>query len=484
MATKEKEVFQFSHHLLNVWQNPKFQSENHKPRLTQTAARPLLDYSGRIIVELRQKHRVETPLTGRADQYLLINLEKSLNIEEFVRNLIIHALQTGDGDQLVPTKEIDEAMRKDPPVFSSESAIAEAKGLTDRIDQLLDNLSNPLSYSSREYSDLDVICRKLKNVEYRCIDADKKRTEEIEKEKKSPGKTEGVQSHLGRTSSEEANIQVQNVRSHLSEKASPLNELRKSLSLIQPEEVLNKKRRMMRLLRKKGRDFHEDLMNLLFTLDDLRVRDEPTIGFRRDTIEKVQDMLDELENITTEMDKVVIRAEPAEQQQEPQQEGQKAQTAAQTDLEKPQPQQEQAPGDIKSIDWAKLKLSLRFESRTTPQAYLLLASLANLDLKSLKLTVSSQENTLRLEGYRPPEEIEKTEFEKCRDVFTALAAAQGRVGTFKEEFQLPKDVMTSEIYAEYNRGNLRVVIPRNLSERSVESIFGFPNDFFEGEFWW
>ena len=508
----ERETLQLTRDLSQVWDNPKFHAADHKPAIALASAKPLITYAVTKILELRKKKNVspeEIPLTGRAKEYLMEELSKGRadDIVGFIKQLIAHALQTGDGDfpQGVTISDIDTIIKTDPPVFSSEKALAEARQVSDKIEQLLESFQ-PLHHTLAEFSEILTITRKLRNVEFRLTEATKSREEARRTALRTgatPQEPTAASTELRRTQSQQgARVQVEKVRSHLLEKMTPMAELRRTLSLVGPEESRNRRRRMMRNMRKRGRDFHEDLMNLLFSLDDLKVGEESERLFRRDTVEKVQDMLDELDSISTQMDAIQLK-QPTESKQQAVTTGATPQTAVplpskaaptpsplQPTTQQPiervpeTPGQVAVPTDVKKIDWKALKLPLRFDSRITPQAYLLLASLSGLDTKTLKLTVASDENSLRVEGFRAPDDTERKKLEETGDVFKALAAAQGKYGTFKEDFQLPSDSQTAEIYAEYNRGIVRVVIPRSMLPRPVESLFGVPSDFFEGEFWW
>lgn len=569
----EREELQVVRDLSSVWENPQLQQT--KPVLSSGAARPLLHYCARKILEIRKRHNVsadEFPLTGRADDVLFNELTtgKLDDVNQFVTKLIRAALQTHDGNFIhdINDYELNNIINNDPPVFSSERALSIARTLSDKIDQLLEDMI-PLNHTLEEYSNLDVICRKLRNVEFRCFETMKMRQEELREKLRISGATPAAAAPAGaqpagvpllgaqmggpgitpvmtpqptsvpgmevqRDKSQQANrYEVEKVRSHVLETMSPIQEMRRTLSLFGPSESLAKRRKLMKSMRKRGRDFHEELMNLLFSLDELKIFDETDRLFRRDTIDKVQDMLDELDSITAHMDHVAMQAareavqaqakaaqplaaQPQVQPQaQPQAQPQVQQPATQPaaipgeggmagggekpieelptrieaqakgpEKEKTTEMAEAMPTDVTKIDWHNLKLPIRFDSRVTQQAYLLLASIANLDLKTLKLTVAAHEESLRVEGFKAPTENDKKQLEQTGDVFKALANAQGRFGTFKEEFQLPKDVQTSEIYAEYNRGILRVVIPRNVASRPVESFFGVPGEFFEGDFWW
>ena len=476
LTQAEKDEIQLVREFSQVWENPKFHiaGSKERPAILLTSAKPLLNYAAQKIMQLREQHGVssdEVPLVGRAQQYLTQELGTSCtdDITKFIKQIICHALQTPDGDFVkgISCADVDKLVSADPPVFSCEEALSEARNASDKIDQLLDELV-PLKEDLAEFSALQSLTRKLRALESRLVEIKQVKTES----KKQP--VEALPSReLRRTQSQQANrVQVQKVKSHLAEKASPIAELKKTLGLLGPTENISRRRRLLRSMRKRGREFHEDLMNLMFSLDDMKMFDEADRVFRKETINKVQDMLDELDAISGAVEDVSLKqgpipaTPPGEMQITPQ-------------------EKEKIPTDVKKIDWQALKLPVRFDSRTTPQAYLLLASLAGLDLTKLKLTVATDEDSLRVEGYRPPDDVEKKSLEDTKDVYKALAEAQGRFGTFKEEFQLPSDVQASDIYAEYNRGILRVVIPRSLSAtRPVEKLFGIPSDFFEGEFWW
>ena len=114
----ERETLQLTRDLSQVWDNPKFHAADHKPAIALASAKPLITYAVTKILELRKKKNVspeEIPLTGRAKEYLMEELSKGRadDIVGFIKQLIAHALQTGDGDfpQGVTISDIDTSIK-------------------------------------------------------------------------------------------------------------------------------------------------------------------------------------------------------------------------------------------------------------------------------------------------------------------------------------------------------------------------------------
>ena len=242
LSKMEKDELQLVREFSQVWENPKFHiaGSKERPAILLTSAKPLLTYAARKILELRKKLNVssdEIPLVGRARQYLTQELGTRCtdDIPKFIHELIVHALQTPDGDFVkgISVAEVQKVMAADPPVFSSEDALKEARDASDRIDILLDQLV-PLKQDLAEFSALQSLTRKLRALETRCLEIKKMRDDQPMEVTTPPpaGSRE-----LRRTQSQQANrVQVENVRTHLAEKAAPISELNKTLGIIGPSE--------------------------------------------------------------------------------------------------------------------------------------------------------------------------------------------------------------------------------------------------------
>jgi len=119
-----------------------------------------------------------------------------------------------------------------------------------------------------------------------------------------------------------------------------------------------------------------------------------------------------------------------------------------------------------------MKMRAVFESTATPHAYFLAASLPNMRLSDLSVTVGPGGQTLTIKGFRGPTQDEVGGLLRMAlmaggegrgggvRLEDLLAAGAERFGSFVETVRLPEDAREEGVEATYEKGVLRVVIPR------------------------
>ena len=209
---------------------------------------------------------------------------------------------------------------------------------------------------------------------------------------------------------------------------------------------------------------------------------------RKNQVMQIQQLIDDVEQTKERLRS--LRAELATQQQQQQQ--QQQQRAEEEDEEEEdeeeedeeEEEEEEAPRpspppslpqltSLLAPHWRKMKLRPRFESTATPHHYLLAASLPNMKLSDLSVTVGARGETLTIKGFRGPTQDEvggllrmaRMAREGGREgggvrVEDLLAAGAERFGSFVETVRLPEDAKEEGVEATYEKGVLRVSIPR------------------------
>jgi len=134
--------------------------------------------------------------------------------------------------------------------------------------------------------------------------------------------------------------------------------------------------------------------------------------------------------------------------------------------------------------WEQFELPVEFMPYEQRHAYVVEASVPELDIKDLKLRMSSDQSQLVVEGVRLPTSAQKLIMQrevasrleqfarKCPNKFIQLGGApslsqeafakvgEGHFGRFSRIFSIPDDVDVADIEASYCDGKVRVVLPK------------------------
>jgi len=160
------------------------------------------------------------------------------------------------------------------------------------------------------------------------------------------------------------------------------------------------------------------------------------------------------------------------------------------------------------LDWSLLKLHPKFEVSETHSAYVIHSYIPGLNEEEINIKLGKNKKTITVEGTREPTEEELKQLKlailrKYRGYNIdetslnqlLLKAGSGRYGKFSETYQLPDSVAVDNINAHYERGMLKVTIPKierfnrhpaHIGQRkNPYNSRGFPNSFFnDGDLFW
>eukprot|EP00928_Gymnodinium_smaydae_P049225 TRINITY_DN33017_c0_g1_i1.p1 TRINITY_DN33017_c0_g1~~TRINITY_DN33017_c0_g1_i1.p1 ORF type:complete len:603 (-),score=100.87 TRINITY_DN33017_c0_g1_i1:120-1928(-) len=273
-------------------------------------------------------------------------------------------------------------------------------------------------------------------------------------------------------------------------------------------------------LQQSFRNFGEDLMEGMLSLDRLSGLADQDRQARKETLKEIQALLDEVDNAKSRIAKVkkqlsqeVDRQKAALPEPSPATEPSSPQEQAATPFVPPSRQAERASLPVNSakqersreltmpnVEWRQLRLPIKFSSIERPRAYFLSATMPGLDPSSIRIS-REHDNVLCIQGSRLPTARDQTALNKMLTNSVSQLPAQqrrqltqehvqqmmvelghGRYGTFQEKFELPRDVDVENIDPSYEDGVLRLVLPRRpMSARSRPFPYGFDAP---GNFMW
>ena len=268
-------------------------------------------------------------------------------------------------------------------------------------------------------------------------------------------------------------------------------------------------------LHKNATTYIGNLMLDLDALDRLAVS-ESTRQLRKAQIVQISQLLDSLEAVKHQIEELMRKVDARLAEQQAQAEAKAASEKAQSQPQSPPPQQPQQDADdandedskprharkqrrvsVKVDDkepddenlfWRRLKLEPHFEVSETRDSFELLSMIPGLNPDEISIKVSDDGSLLTLSGFRGPTAQEKAEmarvlerqrYEQQRlmygrsaffggledrrwdDAEMLVRLGAGRFGSFAKSFELPPHgVETNDISATYERGVLRVSVPK------------------------
>jgi len=124
--------------------------------------------------------------------------------------------------------------------------------------------------------------------------------------------------------------------------------------------------------------------------------------------------------------------------------------------------------------WRQVPLRLQFRSQEVMDGYVLMARAPGLDDKSIELVLGDRGSTLKVEGALVPTTSETAQMQRViaaryPHIATRPSAAlnqlflelgSGTFGNFSQSFELPEDTDVDGINASFDNGVLRIVIPK------------------------
>jgi HSP20 family molecular chaperone IbpA len=292
--------------------------------------------------------------------------------------------------------------------------------------------------------------------------------------------------------------------------------------------------------------FSEALMKNLLTLDAISTS-EKSRPLRKQQVSTIQDLLSNMDNIKEklseykkhlsederiaqeeaklkaaeeEKEEVAKSKADAEEQQEQLQKEEKKkplmkhsaqqQEPKQIDIQFQEDEEEEQELDqiprIHAEKWASLKLKPNFDISQSSEAFEISGFIPGINEKDLKISLSDDNDVMTISGVRLPTADEELELQRqlIRRIQMAsggmirekippqllqskiLQMGSGRFGSFSESYRLPDSANFNAVNASYEKGVLRITIPkrvRKLSPRqkyydpyesSMKRGFGYP----------
>eukprot|EP01089_Gocevia_fonbrunei_P018308 TRINITY_DN6153_c1_g1_i1.p1 TRINITY_DN6153_c1_g1~~TRINITY_DN6153_c1_g1_i1.p1 ORF type:complete len:248 (+),score=84.72 TRINITY_DN6153_c1_g1_i1:101-745(+) len=135
----------------------------------------------------------------------------------------------------------------------------------------------------------------------------------------------------------------------------------------------------------------------------------------------------------------------------------------------------------KKKSWKDLKLKPKFEVSQNQRGFVLSAYIPHMNEKDITLNVTRDDNdVLTVSGFRAPtpselrslkahlQQLKITDYASEDDALLLYGA--GQFGSFSESFKIPKGVNVDDVGASYERGVLKIVLPKFVQRSS----YGFP----------
>jgi len=141
--------------------------------------------------------------------------------------------------------------------------------------------------------------------------------------------------------------------------------------------------------------------------------------------------------------------------------------------------------------WKKLKLKPKIDVSQNAEAFEIYGFIPGINEKELKVTLNNTADVMTISGYRLPSPAEELDLKRnlLRRIQLAtggqigkfplklyqtkmLQMGAGRFGSFSESFRIPEIANLDKALASYERGVLRVTIPKT-QRRAMRPQYGF-----------
>jgi len=300
-------------------------------------------------------------------------------------------------------------------------------------------------------------------------------------------------------------LKIQVIADEVGQLKSEIKSLQDAADKLRYEELAHNPegKQIVEQLQKKCLRFSEGLMKDLLTLDSI-VTSQQVRPLRKAQVTSIQQMIEEVDAVTIKLRgfSETLRAEEAKNNIE-------EEDRRQIDQEKKKKEEEQMveesriqvshdPEDSSQPNWESLKLVPKMEVSETPRYYLVASYIPGMSEEDISIQISKNKKTLTIEGVRAPtpqeEQILRNTIRKKHpgiglevENHLLLKAGSGRWGKFSESYQLPDHTDPESISAKYERGVLRVYVPKVAKQPIHRQMHqhqlphSFAND---RDFWW
>jgi len=241
-------------------------------------------------------------------------------------------------------------------------------------------------------------------------------------------------------------------------------------------------------------------MKDLFTLDSIIGASSKVRSDRKEQVQAVQNMLGHLDSVQYRL-KDLLKEINAKKESVPQQQN-KVDTEKVEKKESPTPQEQSKVDTPVDHERAKpptppivrktfrdMKLTPKFEVRQSPDAYVICSYIPGMKSEDVVVSLRGDQNDLlSIRGFRGPTKTEEEAMKRhlrslniseyANEDDALLLWGAGRFGSFSEVYRLAEDVIVEEVAATYERGVLKVVLPRRRKvRRGGEFPWGYPQGY-------
>ena len=323
-----------------------------------------------------------------------------------------------------------------------------------------------------------------------------------------------------RTKSQMAkSIKVEKVKGNLDTLRGPVYDLRRAISALARKDVVEEtdaeEEDLERLktelaavdaAEKRARNFGEDLIEDMLTLDNLENLVHEDRLSRKSAYAGLESLLEDVDTVKSRLKPLRLSLEKRlKQAEERMHERRHSRKLREEDLEKENMSGNEARAgdkrraasmnsalekmmpDVPSKEaWRQMRLPLQFHSKEELDHYMVVAAVPNFDPAELQASVSEDMSMLTIKGLRPPSQEEvailqqkllsqlqlqaKRSPGRVKQLVnqmgpeTYLELGEGKYGLFSQSLRLPEDVDVERIKVGYEDGYLRIMLPKGRRE--------------------
>eukprot|EP01088_Endostelium_zonatum_P001687 TRINITY_DN1203_c0_g1_i1.p1 TRINITY_DN1203_c0_g1~~TRINITY_DN1203_c0_g1_i1.p1 ORF type:complete len:659 (-),score=222.09 TRINITY_DN1203_c0_g1_i1:77-2053(-) len=317
-------------------------------------------------------------------------------------------------------------------------------------------------------------------------------------------------------------LKIHEVKEEVEGFKTEIKNLEEAVSNLDTEALLQDKggEKKVEALRKQCMAYGESLLKELFKLDSLVEVPEDVRQERKEQVKYIQSLMSQLDENQSKLKGLLeeIRSNaPPQEESKPETKSSEAETPSQTvtsptenvqtaptatateNITSPSesnpnpagspplnpPEEEpvrRSPPPKKT--WRDMKLKPKFEVKQVEGGFIISSFIPGMSSEDLVVSLQGDhKELLSIKGFRGPTQKEEAAIrahlktlnisEYTNEDDAALLYGAGRYGSFNEVYKLPEDAERSGIEATYERGVLRVVVPRRVMRRAPVNPWGF-----------
>eukprot|EP00009_Paramoeba_aestuarina_P007996 CAMPEP_0201518852 /NCGR_PEP_ID=MMETSP0161_2-20130828/9580_1 /ASSEMBLY_ACC=CAM_ASM_000251 /TAXON_ID=180227 /ORGANISM="Neoparamoeba aestuarina, Strain SoJaBio B1-5/56/2" /LENGTH=600 /DNA_ID=CAMNT_0047916741 /DNA_START=99 /DNA_END=1898 /DNA_ORIENTATION=+ len=247
------------------------------------------------------------------------------------------------------------------------------------------------------------------------------------------------------------------------------------------------KKQQTKALTKKCLEFSERLMQSLLKLDEIQGGSEECRAKRKEQARTINSLMDKMDDLKDKIRGLQALVENDEEKQEREQKEKEEIERQQQEKEQLEKKEEERRAKVEREreekelreSWAELKLDAKLRVTTAADRYIITGNIPGMDEKDIGIEVVDGGNTLQISGVRLPTPAELQQMKNRLAHYTypkehekelLLRLGAGRFGRFCDKYSL-KNCDRNNIEASYERGVLRVFIPRLIPQRKPHNPY-------------